>query len=352
LRSGDAERLRVLHFAFFLDFARRIQPELQKTNQVFWLNRLQTEYDNLRSALDWALSSPRNDDDAQELAAALWWFWTKRSYFTEGRHWLERALAIDRGQSRTLRIKTMVGLVHTMVFSGYLHNADAIDMELSTLAQDNDDLWAVAQARFARAGMAIQRDDLQSDSARAVQRANEAHEAAIAAGDSWVEGISFMFLGLCAMFGHDFDRASSLYHSCLERIRPTGDKWLLGIVLNNAAYVRVMQRHCGEARVLAAESLLLNRELSDQRGTAWCFETFAIAAAVQFQPVRAARLWGASEALMESMDSRLSPAQLTDRDPYVMQTRQHLGEAAFQAESAKGRAMSLAQAVQYALEAE
>jgi hypothetical protein len=239
-----------------------------------------------------------------------------------------------------------------MIFSGSWHNAESIDKELSTLAQDNDDLRAVSQARFARAGMAIMHDDLQSDSARAVRLADEAREAAIAAGDSWVEGLSCMFLGLCALYGRDLDRASSLYHSSLERVRPTGDKWLLSIVLNNAAYVRVMQGHCGEAKVMAAESLLLNRELCDQRGTAWCFETFALAAAVQFQPVRAARLWGASEALMESVDSRLSPAQLTDRDPYVIQTRQNLGEAAFQAESAKGRAMSLTQAAQYALEAE
>jgi predicted ATPase/predicted Ser/Thr protein kinase len=352
LRSGDSERLRDLHFAFFLNFAHRIEPELQRVNQVFWLNGLQIEHDNLRSALDWGLSASRNNDDGQELASALSWFWTKRAYFSEGRNWLGHALATDRRRSRRLRIRMLVGLLHTMIFCGHWDNVESIDEELLTLACDNDDLWAVAQARFVRAGVAIMHDDLQSDSARAMQLANEALDTAIAAGDLWVQGISFMFLGLCAMFGGDHERATPLYERALERIRPTGDKWLVSIVLNNAAWARVMQRDHAQAKVLAAESLQLNLELCDQRGIAWCFLTFAVAAAVQAQPARAARLWAASDAIMKSVNSRLSPAQLTEQEPYVSRAKQTLGEAAFQAAWVKGNAMSVSQAVQYALEAE
>lgn len=272
LRSGDSERLRDLHFAFFLDLARRAEPELQKADQVLWLNRLQLEHDNLRSALDWALSGSRQDDHAQELAAALWWFWTKRGYFTEGRDWLQRALALDRRQSPRLRIKILVGLVLMMSFAGNFADRGAVDGELAALARDSEDLWAVALARFARTGMAIQSEELPTDSTPAGQLAVESHAAAVAAGDLWLESVGLMFLGLCAMFGGDYDRASLLYDQCVERCRPTGDKWLLSIGLHNAAVVRVRQGQCAQADVLAAEAILLNRELSEHRGTAWCLE--------------------------------------------------------------------------------
>jgi non-specific serine/threonine protein kinase len=352
LRSGDSERLRDLHFAFFLDLARRAEPELQKADQVLWLNRLQLEHDNLRSALDWALSGSRQDDHAQELAAALWWFWTKRGYFTEGRDWLQRALALDRRQSPRLRIKILVGLVLMMSFAGNFADRGAVDGELAALARDSEDLWAVALARFARTGMAIQSEELPTDSTPAGQLAVESHAAAVAAGDLWLESVGLMFLGLCAMFGGDYDRASLLYDQCVERCRPTGDKWLLSIGLHNAAVVRVRQGQCAQADVLAAEAILLNRELSEHRGTAWCLEAFADSAAAQGQYVRAARLWGASDALLESVDSRLSPAQRSSRDSYLPRVIETLGEAAFQSAQAEGHAMSLNQAVQYALKTE
>src|SRR5688572_21825679 len=103
-------------------------------------------------------------------------------------------------------------------------------------------------------------------------------------------------------------------------------------------------RNYAQAKVLAAEAIVLNRELSEHRGTAWCLEAFAAAAAAEGRSARAARLWGASDALQQSVDSRLSPAQQSFRNSYVPQVKEALGETALQAELAAGGAMSLTQA--------
>jgi non-specific serine/threonine protein kinase len=93
LRSGEARRVRNLHLDFFLAAARRAEPELRRGDQAWWLKSLQRDHDNLRSALEWSLVRPEGSDQALELSTALFWFWLKRGYLSEGQQWLERALA-------------------------------------------------------------------------------------------------------------------------------------------------------------------------------------------------------------------------------------------------------------------
>ncbi len=91
--SGEADAVRARHFGFFLELARRAAPELTKAEQLHWLDRLQSDHDNLRAALEWRLASDGPGHEGLELAAHLCWFWLKRAYLAEGQHWLERALA-------------------------------------------------------------------------------------------------------------------------------------------------------------------------------------------------------------------------------------------------------------------
>jgi predicted ATPase/class 3 adenylate cyclase len=78
---GDAEILRQRHLEYFVTLAEKAGPELYRSNQTSWLNRLDDELDNLRVALEWALTG-----DVQaglRIAAALWRFWDARGYLWE-----------------------------------------------------------------------------------------------------------------------------------------------------------------------------------------------------------------------------------------------------------------------------
>ena len=92
-RSGETATISERHFDYFLEFARRAEPELIRRNQVVWLNRADQDHDNLRTAIDWGAAESTRSADALHLAKCLWWFWTKRGYFMEGRQRLEAALA-------------------------------------------------------------------------------------------------------------------------------------------------------------------------------------------------------------------------------------------------------------------
>ena len=116
--------------------------------------------------------------------------------------------------------------------------------------------------------------------------------------------------------------------------------------LGSVAYY---QGDYASARGYHEESLTIRREIGDRQGIAKSLEAFAGLAADQENPERAARLWGAAEALREEIGSPLAP---NDREAYereVAQARQVLGEAAFAAAWEEGRAMTMEQAVEYAL---
>jgi len=79
------------HLEFFIQFAETADPLLRRAEQIEWLQRLDAEHDNLRSALQWALGIS-SAEPALRLAGSLAVFWTMRCFWLEGARWLEFAL--------------------------------------------------------------------------------------------------------------------------------------------------------------------------------------------------------------------------------------------------------------------
>jgi predicted ATPase len=88
---GESEEARRRHAGFFLALAEEAEPRLWGPEDMEWLERLEVEHDNLRTALSWTLERGEAELGIQ-LAGALWTFWEAQGYFGEGRRWLEEAL--------------------------------------------------------------------------------------------------------------------------------------------------------------------------------------------------------------------------------------------------------------------
>jgi predicted ATPase len=88
---GSVERTRDRHLDYFLRLAEDAEPKLRLTEQAIWVERLAVEHDNLRTALDWGLTTG-NAEATLRLSGALAWFWWLRGSHDEGRRWLTRAL--------------------------------------------------------------------------------------------------------------------------------------------------------------------------------------------------------------------------------------------------------------------
>src|SRR4029077_9574054 len=115
VQAGAADRLRQRHFEFFFNEFRGALPILRHHHQLACLRRLRIEQENVRAALEWALTSPAHAEKGVELAGALFWFWTKRGLYDEGTLWLEQALALVHAPG-PLRARALIGMAHMHTF--------------------------------------------------------------------------------------------------------------------------------------------------------------------------------------------------------------------------------------------
>ena len=130
--------------------------------------------------------------------------------------------------------------------------------------------------------------------------------------------------------------------------REVGDKRALGWALYVLGRMARYQEDYGRARVLLGESLSVFREVGELVGTAHTLELWPHLALNSTEPARAARLFGAAEALRQIMGAPLPPSDRAEYERNVAAVRAQLGEEMFAAAWAEGRAMTMEQAVEYA----
>ena len=348
LQSGEAERLRDRHLAFFLDLARRAEPELTQSGSGRWLNRLQREHDNLRSALEWCLAAPERGEQRLEFAAALFWFWMKRGYFREGQQWLERALAAGSDAPPALRAKALMGLGSMMFFQGDFVRTRALLEESATLG--------AGRRRFVRRRVLLGMSRDGGAGARRHRRVRTNRHRRAGRGACERNSVGAGSVSCRVSRTRPCTRATSTAPagctrkrwSCLAG-RERNGAW--GSSLFDLALLRVVQQRHAEARALCAEGIALYQEFGDRRGIAWCLGILSGAEAADGHALRAARLRGAMEGLLESVGA---PVQASYNgwigDRYLDAMKACLGDSVFEAALAEGRAMSLSRAIQFGLE--
>src|SRR5215204_5173059 len=134
--SAEAEEIRRAHAQYFLTLAEEAHPELKGPDQLEWLERLEAEQDNMRAALSWALER-KVAEVALRLGGALGWFWSVRGYHSEGRRWLEEALALDGRGSPEVRAMALAGAAVLAEEQGDLDRAqEACQEGLELLAHE------------------------------------------------------------------------------------------------------------------------------------------------------------------------------------------------------------------------
>jgi predicted ATPase len=258
--SGEAEALRRRHAAYFLALAESAEPALLGPDQAVWLARLESEHDNARAVLRWAVESAEFEHGLR-LAGALWRFWQVRGHLSEGVRWLETLLARDEAGGRR---------VAAPVRARALKGAGVLAYRQGDYGQ---------AATWLEESLALQRD----------------------LGNP--EGIAAALnnLGLVAYDLGDYARAAALHAESLALRREVGDTWGSAISLNNLGLVARRQSDYGRARALFEESLALHRELGDEGGSTLALLNLGDVARIQGDHERALGLLEESLALTRQL---------------------------------------------------
>jgi predicted ATPase/DNA-binding SARP family transcriptional activator/DNA-binding CsgD family transcriptional regulator len=383
--SGEDEAVGRRHTEFFLALAEKAEPELSRSQQAEWLDRLETEHDNLRAALSWALG--REIDSGFRLAGALCRFWHTRGYLSEGRRYLE-AVASSAAVPATVRAKVLDGLGWIAEPQGDYERARVAYEESLELYRRSNDKRGVANALGDLGSLALDRGDYEEattlleesltlhrelgskeevvgvlnglgvltsakgDREQSISFFSEALALSRGAGNVRKNATSLGNLGITMLVHGNPEQATVLLEESLALFRDIGDSSNIAIGLMYSALAALTKGGHERVKALSQESLALLQIAEDEQHVPDCLEIMAGGAGAQGLARRAARLWGAAEAMREAIGVPLQPEDRKLLDPYLATARSNLGEVAWQTSLAEGRAMMPEQAIEYSLSAE
>ncbi len=381
--SDDVASSRRSHAAYYLVLAE--EGALDSTARQLWLDRLEAEHDNFRSALEYLIKTGEAEWGLR-MGTALFHFWETREYLTEGRSRIARLLALEGAAARP-KLRSRL-LFSAAVLAGeqgdYISAQQAFEESLETCVELNDNRGvavalnalavnardrgelATSSLLFERC-VAIWRDEgdpadvaralsnlanvtrLQGETARASSLYHECLEIFRKVGD--VAGIAWTlnYQGDVARESNDLTTARSFYEQSLAAFSLSRDGWGIASALSDLASLSWDEGDNDEARRLYGESIQMFQNLGHKRGIARVLECLAANAAAQSNAVQSLHFAGAAAALRERLGTPLTPAEQHKLEKVLQFARRALGNTAGMAAWMEGWALPVERAIHEAL---
>jgi non-specific serine/threonine protein kinase len=383
VEAGEEPLMVERHRDYCLSLAEGANAGLYGMEEGRWLERLETEHDNMRAALRRSLRGGSAADAALRLCVPLTEFWTTRGHVSEALRWFDVALPFGANAPDALRAKALCGagklatvqgdmeratalfeealtlqralrdkrgLVVTLYHLGYCllstaryEQAAAANEECLALARDLGS-WVMVAGAGAHLGLiALDRGDLD----RAARLLDESLALTRLHGSQRDVAVMLANLGEIALRQGDLERAEGHLKDCQEVARALGDQIMFAGQQMYLGGVAVERGERDRAMTLLREALEVFREHRLRPNIARTFEAMACAVAKD-DPRRALCLAGAASQLREAIGAPLPPVEQGVLDRHTGPPGRALGEEAGRAFDA-GRALTLEQAIQYAL---
>jgi predicted ATPase len=383
---GEAQATRQRHAAFYLALAEKAEFQAPMMRHSTWLEKVEAEQDNLRAVLQWAIEQGETET-ALRLSGTLSYFWQIRGNMSEGRRWVEVALALpgasayraayaqallgagviawfqgdpaaarswceesaaihrELGDQRGLAL-TLITLGQSTLFLGDAAKAGSLLEEGLALHRQTGVKWGIAQALFVSAQVKV----AQGDFGAARSYFEESLELYRQLGNDWWVAQALNSLGDLARMQGDYSTAQTLYEESLGLFRELRAKTDLPASLHNLGHLAIIGGNIEQATALFKESLALHRGTGNRPGIIESLAGFAGVAGVRGRPRRAARLFGASDALMSAISAPMWPAERLAYERNMAAARAQLDEDDWLEAWEQGRNMNMEQAVSYALD--
>jgi predicted ATPase/DNA-binding CsgD family transcriptional regulator len=375
---------RAAHRDYYLALAEQAVPHLVAHDQAEWLDRLDAELGNLRAAIAFSLTQP-DSEPGLRLAASLRVFWRARGHVAEAADALRALLDAPAAHQATLpRARALAAAARLLQQTGGFAIADDYCQEALGIAraagQDhlvaellNDRAWVLLMAAQQDVALPLIEQGLglarrlgephltarllaaRSTAMNATgNRAGAARDLAESlrlfrqAGDRLQAGPLLGNLGYYELSAGNLKAARRHLAESLDIARELNARSIIAYETFNLGLTEYLDGSPGAAAALFTESLDLTRRIGMKAQTAYALLGLALAGRGGADPVRSARLHGASDQALADQGHALEAleSQLADRDRQRLRTA--IGAEAFEAEYAAGRALDQAQVLELA----
>lgn len=384
----EAELAERGHAEHFLALAVALAPGIHGGDSIAIRARLAAEHGNLRAALHWVLREQAVEAGLR-LVGSLYRLWTDFGYFGEARDYLRTVLAMATGSPPSAIYAKALFAAGFLEHSVANYRTAQLFYEQSlAMGRQLGDKRRISHAAALLANVLFDRGDFQASQ----NYMEEGLQTGLETAEEWHCALIYTNMANQAVLLGNFTEAESLFEQALTALQQIGDKWSVGLGFYHAAKMAYYQGDYTRARALILESraaeeavstrntfyasacrilglldceradfssaynhlveaLTIVNELGNKRDMAYAFDAFVQLAAAQQQPLRALHLAGASAALRTEMGFVLPPVERSRLDHLCATARRHLSADEADAAWAEGAAMTLDEAVAYALAA-
>ncbi|MFD0145063.1 MULTISPECIES: ATP-binding protein [unclassified Streptomyces] len=344
---GDTERMRRRHRDWYMGLATWCELEWFSPRQAEVAACLEASLPNLRAALELCLEQPDEAHLAQHLAGTLWFAWVGCGRLAEGRHWLDRALALD-SEHDDARLKALWVVGYVTILQGDATAAVAALHECRERARSVGNPLAEAYATHRMGCLALLSDDM--------PRAEELIGRALATYRELGELNSNVLMGqvelaMARVFQGDLAGGVALCVEVREICEERGERWTKAYALYVLAYAAWAGGDHREARTLLTECVGINHMFHDLVGLVLAIELLALVTASEGDPTEAAVLQGAALPVWDSVGLQLFGSGHFNgaRALCAAEAGELLGAERYRASVREGQGLSLDAAVDRAL---
>jgi predicted ATPase len=336
---GELGVLQRSHAVYFLWLAECADDGLKSPQQEAWLTTLRAEHDNIRAALEWALTA--EPELALALCGAMRRFWRISGHLKEAARSIEQALAASPPGPSASRVKAMLALMNVTDDHGEHERSAMLCEQALALAEQIGDKSLLACCWNMRANAAVELGEF--------ELARDGYElcAALAGevGNAWLLSLASNNLGYLAMTRRDYELATELCEAGLAQAEQLGDRHQMSLTSWNLAVCWLRRGRSHEAMQSARRAAELAREVGDRDTPVLGLH---VAAAVLVGDGRLAdggRMLACAEKQLVAAGRTLERAEQELRDETVAAVKALLHDPQVAAAWAEGETMTLEDAL-------
>jgi predicted ATPase/class 3 adenylate cyclase len=393
--TNEVESIRTWHLFFFVRFAEAADEGLKGRDQTLWGNRMATEQDNLRAALEWGLN--KDPHSALRIVGSANLFWTAGGYSAEGFRWTQKALELTENMPtsenltterlRVARAKSLRGLTrlylslgdnvnakhsaeesvalyrqsqdrrglsfalvilaYPLEFLGERTRAEEVLQESYSIARAEGDIYLICRSLNILARVIA---DLYHDQELSRRYVEESYRLSQEAGLRSQEAQASEILGFIALDRNDYDAARLYFKESARVYHEIGATFNVFLEKSNLAHLERQTGNHARALEYYRETIIAFRDMGQTGAVAHQLECFGFIALAENQNERALQLFAAAHTLREKAGTPMRPDEQIYFDGQLNTLREKLDLMQFDSIWSKGNAISIEQAIEFALE--
>ena len=346
--EGREAGARRRHALAYLALAETAAAQLPGDDQPRWLDRLTVDYPNLRSAVRWSIDTGEVEI-AQRFIAGMWRFWQQTGRLEDGTELAEAALRMPGSdaptRARMAAVAAAGGIAywHGRPVEATRHYGEQLRLarELGDVAAEADAAWNLSFEKY-----------IADDVPAAMELFERAQQLFEDIGDERGAARAAWSAVTVQSDAHPDPSSGPVLEELLERFEQLGDTWYAGQTMMSIAWVCFAGQNVPAASRWFIRSFTMAHSLRDRTSTTIALPLAALLAVVAERPEEAAMLLGAHAHLqvLYGVKAPMGLAQLLGPYDPVVSARAALGDDAFEAAFARGRQLTLDQAVALTVE--